>query len=50
VSITEPTMNATPARKKNRSKMSTTAARLSTRPVSEIPFGVSRDSTSRSRA
>jgi hypothetical protein len=50
VSITEPTMNATPARKKRRCVTRTAAAMLSARPVSEMAFGVSRDSISRSRA
>jgi hypothetical protein len=50
VSMTEPTMNAIPARKKSSSSTSAAAARLRTRPVSEIAFGVSRDSIRRSRA
>ncbi len=45
----EPTMKAIPARKKSRSTTSTAAATLSTKPVSEIVFGVRRDSISRSR-
>jgi hypothetical protein len=50
VSITEPTMNATPARKNSRWVTRTAAAMLSASPVIEIAFGVSRDSISRSRA
>ena len=46
----EPTMNATPPRKNRSPSISTAAARLRTRPVIEIAFGVSRDSISRSRA
>jgi hypothetical protein len=46
----EPTMKATPARKNRRSRISAAAARLRTSPVSEIAFGVSRDSIRRSRA
>src|SRR5688572_26902054 len=47
--MTEPTMKATPARKKSFSTMSTAAATLSTAPVIEIAFGVSRDSIRLSR-
>ena len=43
----EPTMNASPARKKVRLTTSAAAARLSTNPVSEIVFGVRRLSISR---
>jgi hypothetical protein len=43
-------MKARPARAKSSSRTSTAAARLSTRPVIEIAFGVSRDSIRRSRA
>jgi hypothetical protein len=50
VSITEPRMKAIPARKKSRWVTRKAAARLPTRPISEIAFGVSRDSISRSRA
>jgi hypothetical protein len=46
----EPMMNATPPRKNSRPRISPAAARLRTSPVSEIAFGVSRDSISRSRA
>jgi hypothetical protein len=46
----EPTMNATPPRKKCSASTSAAAARLRTRPVIEIAFGVSRDSIRRSRA
>ena len=45
----EPTMNAIPARKNMRPTISPAAARLSAKPVSEIAFGVRRDSISRSR-
>jgi len=45
----EPTMNATPARKNSLPTIRPAAARLSANPVSEIAFGVSRDSISRSR-
>ena len=45
----EPTMKATPPRKKSRSQTSAAASRLSARPVIEIAFGVRRDSISRSR-
>jgi hypothetical protein len=50
VSMIEPTMNATPARKKRRSRISAAAARLRINPVIEIAFGVSRDSIRRLRA
>ena len=50
VSITEPTMNAMPARKKSRWVISTAAARLRVRPVTEMAFGVRRDSIRRPRA
>ena len=43
----EPTMKAIPERKNQRSNSSTAATMLSTKPVSEIVFGVSRDSISR---
>ncbi len=46
----EPTMKAIPAQKKSRWVTSTAAARLRIRPTTEIAFGVSRDSISRSRA
>ena len=48
--MTEPTMNATPPRNEQVAEDSTAAARLRTRPVIEIAFGVSRDSISRLRA
>jgi hypothetical protein len=48
--MTEPTMNASPARKKSSWVTRAAAARLRTRPVSEIALGVRRDSISRSRA
>jgi hypothetical protein len=50
VSITEPTMNETPARKNSRWVTSAAAARLRIRPLIEIAFGVRRDSISRPRA
>ncbi|MEK6325934.1 MAG: hypothetical protein AABM66_00200 [Actinomycetota bacterium] len=43
-------MNETPARKKSRWVIRTAAARLRIRPLSEIAFGVRRDSISRPRA
>jgi hypothetical protein len=43
-------MNERPARKKSRWVTSTAAARLRTRPVTEMAFGVSRDSIRRPRA
>jgi hypothetical protein len=46
----EPTMNAIPARKKSLSRTSAAAARLRISPETEIAFGDSRDSISRSRA
>jgi len=46
----EPTMNATPAAKKSSPSTRPTAARLRSRPVIEIAFGVRRDSISRERA
>ena len=46
----EPTMNAIPPRKQRSPSTSPAAARLRTRPVIEIAFGVSRDSISRLRA
>src|SRR5258708_1904736 len=45
----EPTMNATPARKNSRATTRPAAVTLRTKPVSEIAFGVSRDSIRRSR-
>ena len=45
----EPTMKAIPARKNRLPTSRPAAARLSMKPVSEIAFGVSRDSISRSR-
>ena len=45
----EQTMNATPARKNNLATTSPAAARLSAKPVSEMAFGVSRDSIRRLR-
>ena len=43
----EPTMKATPPRKNRRPTTSPAAARFSANPVSEIAFGVSRDSIRR---
>ena len=43
----EPTMKATPPRKKSRCQTSAAATTLSAKPVSEIAFGVRRDSISR---
>src|SRR5947209_11982821 len=45
----DPMMNASPARKNIRSTTSTAATMFSMKPVSEIVFGVSRDSISASR-
>ena len=49
MSMIDPTMKVTPARKNSRPTTRPAAARLSTNPVSEIAFGVSRDSISRLR-
>ena len=46
----EPMMKASPPSTKSPSTISTAAATLSTRPVIEIAFGVSRDSIRRLRA
>ena len=45
----DPMMNAMPARKNMRPTISPAAARFRAKPVSEIAFGVSRDSISRLR-
>ena len=49
VSMIEPMMNAIPARKNSLATTRPAAARLSAKPVSEIAFGVSRDSIKRLR-
>jgi len=48
--MTEPRMNASPAKKKCSSRIRMTAGMWRSRPVIEIAFGVSRDSIRRSRA
>jgi hypothetical protein len=50
MSQSEPRMKAMPASTKSWSRISAAAIRLPTKPVSEIAFGVSRDSISLLRA